>query len=91
MARKRARQKFTPLEFEIVSVLWSRGPGNVAAVQQALEGSPQLAYTSVQTMLNILCRKEGPRLRIYSRRQPEARRPRRPARRPQSGDQPKTW
>lgn len=57
MARKRAQQEFTPLEFEIMSALWSRGPANVAAVQQALDGPSPLAYTTVQTMLNILCRK----------------------------------
>jgi BlaI family transcriptional regulator, penicillinase repressor len=57
MTRKRARQQFTPLEFEIMSVLWSQGPANVAAVQQALGGSSPLAYTTVQTMLNILYRK----------------------------------
>jgi BlaI family transcriptional regulator, penicillinase repressor len=57
MARKRTRQEFTPLEFEIMSVLWSRGPANVAVVQQALERPSPLAYTTVQTMLNILHRK----------------------------------
>jgi BlaI family transcriptional regulator, penicillinase repressor len=57
MARKRPRQEFTPLEFEIMNVLWSQGPSTVAAVQQELEGSSSLAYTTVQTMLNILYRK----------------------------------
>jgi BlaI family transcriptional regulator, penicillinase repressor len=57
MARRRTRQQFTPLEFEIMCVLWSRGPANVAAVQAALERSSPLAYTTVQTMLNILWRK----------------------------------
>ena len=57
MARKRTRQEFTPLEMEIMSVLWTTGPANVAAVQEALPGDPPLAYTTVQTMLNILHRK----------------------------------
>ena len=57
MVRKRARQEFTPLELEIMSVLWTSGPANVAAVQEALPGSRPLAYTTVQTMLNILHRK----------------------------------
>jgi BlaI family transcriptional regulator, penicillinase repressor len=57
MARKRTRQEFTPLEMEIMSVLWATGPANVAAVQEALPGDPPLAYTTVQTMLNILYRK----------------------------------
>jgi BlaI family transcriptional regulator, penicillinase repressor len=57
MTRKRARQEFTPLELEIMNVLWATGPANVAAVQEALPGDPPLAYTTVQTMLNILHRK----------------------------------
>jgi len=57
MGRKRTRQEFTPLEMEIMSVLWALGPANVAAVQEALPGDPPLAYTTVQTMLNILHRK----------------------------------
>jgi BlaI family transcriptional regulator, penicillinase repressor len=57
MTRKRVRQEFTPLELEIMNVLWATGPGNVAAVQEVLPGEPPLAYTTVQTMLNILHRK----------------------------------
>ena len=57
MSRKRSRQEFTPLELEIMNVLWARGAATVAAVQEALPGSPRLAYTTVQTMLNILHRK----------------------------------
>lgn len=54
---RRKRQAFTPLELEIMKVLWTRGPATVAAVQEALPGEPRLAYTTVQTMLNILHRK----------------------------------
>jgi BlaI family transcriptional regulator, penicillinase repressor len=53
-----ARQKtphLTPLELEIMHVLWNEGPANVQTVQQHLER--ELAYTTVQTMLNILHRK----------------------------------
>lgn len=53
-----ARQKtphLTPLELEIMHVLWNEGPSNVQMVQQQLER--ELAYTTVQTMLNILHRK----------------------------------
>jgi predicted transcriptional regulator len=39
-----------------MQVLWKDGPGTVQAVQQGLPGDP-LAYTTVQTMLNILQRK----------------------------------
>ena len=53
-----ARQKtphLTPLELEIMHVLWNEGPSNVQTVQRHLERD--LAYTTVQTMLNILHRK----------------------------------
>jgi BlaI family transcriptional regulator, penicillinase repressor len=45
----------TPLELKIMQVLWRLGPSPVQAVQQELEG--ELAYTTVQTMLNVLQRK----------------------------------
>jgi predicted transcriptional regulator len=45
----------TPLELEIMKVLWETGPANVQTVQQTLERP--LAYTTVQTMLNVLHRK----------------------------------
>lgn len=38
-----------------MQVLWENGAGTVQAVQQKLSGEP--AYTTVQTMLNILQRK----------------------------------
>jgi len=40
-----------------MKVLWERGPATVQAVQEKLPGSPKLAYTTVQTMLNVLHRK----------------------------------
>ena len=54
MARQKS-QHLTPLELEIMDVLWETGPANVQTVQQKLEGDR--AYTTVQTMLNILHRK----------------------------------
>jgi predicted transcriptional regulator len=45
----------TPLELKIMQVLWRLGPCQVQAVQQELAGD--LAYTTVQTMLNVLQRK----------------------------------
>ena len=54
MARRKTPH-LTPLELEIMHVLWNEGPSNVQAVQQHLER--ELAYTTVQTMLNILHRK----------------------------------
>ena len=49
-------QQLTPLELRIMNVLWGVGPSNVQAVQEKLTGE-RLAYTTVQTMLNVLYRK----------------------------------
>jgi predicted transcriptional regulator len=54
MARRKT-EHLTPLELEIMHVLWETGAANVQLVQQHLKR--QLAYTTVQTMLNILHRK----------------------------------
>src|SRR4026208_958931 len=54
MARPKTEQ-LTPLELEIMHVLWANGPAHVQTVQQKLKR--ELAYTTVQTMLNILERK----------------------------------
>ncbi len=54
MARKKT-EHLTPLELEIMKVLWETGPANVQTVQGLLER--ELAYTTVQTMLNVLHRK----------------------------------
>lgn len=53
MPRKPAPQLLTPLELELMKVLWRLGQGTVQQVQEALPGEP-LAYTTVQTMLNVL-------------------------------------
>src|SRR5215472_16161704 len=50
-------KQLTPLELQIMNVLWDLGPSNVQAVQEALPGPTKLAYTTVQTMLNVLHRK----------------------------------
>jgi predicted transcriptional regulator len=52
---KRKKETLTKLELQIMQVIWKSGPSNVNAVQAGLE--QQLAYTTVQTMLNILERK----------------------------------
>src|SRR6202020_2910644 len=49
------KQTLTPLELEIMQVLWQAGPCTVAEVQPKLQAD--LAYTTVQTMLNVLLRK----------------------------------
>jgi BlaI family transcriptional regulator, penicillinase repressor len=45
----------TKLELRLMQVIWKQGRCTVSAVQENLD--PPLAYTTVQTMLNILERK----------------------------------
>ena len=54
MARRKT-ENLTPLELEIMHVLWEQGTANVQTVQRNLKR--ELAYTTVQTVLNILHRK----------------------------------
>ena len=54
--RKSPELPLTPLELEIMKVLWETGPANVQTVQAKIENR-ELAYTTVQTMLNVLHRK----------------------------------
>ena len=54
MPRKKS-EHLTPLELEIMKVLWETGPASVQTVQEQLAGTR--AYTTVQTMLNVLHRK----------------------------------
>ncbi|HEV2711276.1 MAG TPA: BlaI/MecI/CopY family transcriptional regulator [Edaphobacter sp.] len=49
------KEGLTKLELQIMQVIWRRGASNVGDVQEGLE--QRLAYTTVQTMLNILHRK----------------------------------
>ena len=53
--QEREKDTLTKLELQIMQVIWRQGASNVGAVQAGLE--QQLAYTTVQTMLNILARK----------------------------------
>src|SRR6516162_4983937 len=55
--RGKSQAQLTPLELQIMNVLWDNGPCNVQAVQQKLNSATKLAYTTVQTMLNVLHRK----------------------------------
>jgi len=57
MRRKRPITQLTPLELEIMKVLWELGSGTVQEVQHHLAPGRKLAYTTVQTMLNVLYRK----------------------------------
>jgi BlaI family transcriptional regulator, penicillinase repressor len=52
---KQKSENLTPLELELMNVLWEAGAANVQTVQRGLKR--ELAYTTVQTVLNILHRK----------------------------------
>ena len=54
---RRPSSGLTPLELEIMKVLWRQGPSAVQAVQDELGRARPLAYNTVQTMLNVLLRK----------------------------------
>jgi predicted transcriptional regulator len=62
---KREKETLTKLELQIMQVIWKLGSSNVSAVQAGLE--QQLAYTTVQTMLNILHRKGKLKRRLKGR------------------------
>jgi predicted transcriptional regulator len=51
----REKETLTKLELQLMQVIWRQGVSNVSAVQAGL--AQHLAYTTVQTMLNILHRK----------------------------------
>jgi predicted transcriptional regulator len=57
VGRKKGSPSLTPLELQIMQVLWRDGPRNVQHVQKNLPAETDLAYNTVQTMLNILHRK----------------------------------
>ncbi len=56
MARK-PNPNLTPAELELMTVLWERGPSTVQTVVDRLPAHRDLAYTTVQTVLNTLHRK----------------------------------
>lgn len=62
---KKTPQALTPVELEIMQVLWRDGASNVQHVQRSLE--KELAYTTVQTVLNVLHRKGKVRRRLRGR------------------------
>ena len=49
--------QLTPLDLAIMKVLWEGGPATVQVVRERLAGERDLAYNSVQTMLNVLHKK----------------------------------
>src|ERR1044071_2771974 len=67
MARKKKGDQLTPLELDLMKWRWEHGPATVQAVQKHLSADRDLAYTTVQTMLNVLHRKGKARRRLKNR------------------------
>lgn len=65
--RKKRTPSLTPLELQIMQVLWREGAGDVLHVQNNLPSGTNLAYTTVQTMLNVLQRKGKVRRKLKGR------------------------
>jgi predicted transcriptional regulator len=57
MARKKQDDQLTPLELEIMKVLWLEREASVGMVVEQLGSRLDLAYNTVQTMLTVLHRK----------------------------------
>ncbi|MEK6730630.1 MAG: BlaI/MecI/CopY family transcriptional regulator [Pseudomonadota bacterium] len=63
--------QLTPLEEELMTILWNNGPGTVHDVIAHLPSNRQLAYTSISTILrilekkNILISKKSGRSHVY--------------------------
>jgi predicted transcriptional regulator len=75
MARK-ANQKPTSSELEILRVLWTRGPSTVREVHDALNKTKRTGYTTVLKMLQIMTEKgsvrrnEDERAHVYEACEP---------------------
>lgn len=67
MRKKQSTEQLTPLELQIMQVLWETGPAPVQMVQERLAGERPLAYNTVQTMLNVLHRKGRVRRALHAR------------------------
>jgi predicted transcriptional regulator len=65
MPPKKKGEQLTPLETEIMNVLWDISPATAQTVQQRLPR--ELAYTTVQTMLNVLAPKKKARRTLKDR------------------------
>jgi predicted transcriptional regulator len=57
IGRKKGSSALTNLELQLMQVLWQEGSSSVQEVQKSLAASNDLAYTTVQTVLNTLERK----------------------------------
>jgi BlaI family transcriptional regulator, penicillinase repressor len=52
------RPRLTKLELQVLEALWQKGPCSVREIQETFSGSDRPAYTTVQTVVYRLERKE---------------------------------
>ena len=57
----------TPLELDIMKVVWHRSPINVRSVQEAIRPARNLAYTTVMTIMDRLYHKGVLNRTLHSR------------------------
>jgi predicted transcriptional regulator len=57
MTKRSPDRVLTPLELEVMKILWERGPSTVQGVHAAIQDSRPLAFNTIQTVLTILFRK----------------------------------
>ena len=50
--------KLGKLELKVMEALWAHGPSSIREVQERFPAKTRPAYTTVQTMLNVLLRKK---------------------------------
>lgn len=67
MANKAKPGRFTEAELELMHILWNSGPSTVQDVVDRLRPARPLAYTTVQTVLNVLHRKGSVRRKLLDR------------------------
>ena len=67
MGKKAKPGRFTEAELVLMDILWDHGPLTVQKVVEHLPSERPLAYTTVQTVLNVLHRKGGVRRKLRER------------------------
>jgi BlaI family transcriptional regulator, penicillinase repressor len=67
MANKAKPGRFTEAELLLMDILWDHGPSTVQVVVEHLPFDRPLAYTTVQTVLNVLHRKRSVRRKLRDR------------------------
>ena len=66
MARPR-HENATPGELEVLKILWNRGPSTVREVMDVLNQTRRRAYTSVMSLLEVMCEKRLVKRRAHDR------------------------